>query len=81
MLLCNATKYKNKNTCSHTTSLLPPLNIFQISLPMHKHTGSVQTFTAPSATTYKLEVWGAQGGGNGGKGGYSIGNISLISST
>jgi hypothetical protein len=27
-----------------------------------KYTGNVQTFTAPSATTYKLEVWGAQGG-------------------
>ena len=26
--------------------------------------------------TYKLEVWGAQGGSNGGKGGYSFGNIS-----
>ena len=26
--------------------------------------------------TYKLEVWGAQGGGHGGKGGYSFGNIS-----
>ena len=45
------------------------------------YTGSVQTFTAPSATTYKLEVWGAQGGTNsnggatGGLGGYSIGKI------
>ena len=50
------------------------------SFNKYKNTGSVQTFTAPISTSYKLEVWGAQGGGNGGKGGYSIGNISLISS-
>jgi hypothetical protein len=47
-------------------------------------TGSVQTFTAPANGTYKLEVWGAQGGsggcysacptsGVGGKGGYVTG--------
>jgi len=47
------------------------------------YTGSVQTFTAPSATTYKLEVWGAQGGGEGtaGKGGYAMGNLSVSKST
>ena len=28
----------------------------------YKHTGSVQTFTAPVDGVYKLEVWGAQGG-------------------
>ena len=44
------------------------------------YTGSVQTFTAPAAGYYKLEVWGAQGGDSdstnqhyGGKGGYSYG--------
>ena len=49
------------------------------SFNKYKNTGSVQTFTAPSATTYKLEVWGAQGG-DGGNGGYSIGSKSLNSS-
>ena len=48
---------------------------------LHKHTGSVQTFTASSTATHKLEVWGAQGGyPEGGKGGYSFGNKSLNSS-
>ena len=54
------------------------------SFNKYKNTGSVQTFTAPSSTTYKLEVWGAQGGWagypravDGGKGGYSKGNSSL----
>ena len=49
------------------------------------YTGAVQTLTIPTAGTYKLEVWGAAGGryggGNGGLGGYSVGNISLTSGT
>ena len=46
------------------------------------YTGSEQEFTAPCSGTYKLETWGAQGGGYvaiGGYGGYSIGNIILKS--
>ena len=45
---------------------------------MHKHTGSVQTFTAPFNGNYMLEIWGASGAcsqgdrsKNAGKGGYS----------
>lgn len=38
-------------------------------------------YTAPATGTYKLEVWGAEGGaysvGNPGKGGYSVGTINL----
>ena len=49
------------------------------------YTGSIQTFTAPVAGTYKLTVYGAKGGGNGGYGdtvggglgGYSYGNVLL----
>ena len=48
------------------------------------YTGEVQTQTL-SAGTYKLEVWGAQGGDAdtylGGRGGYSVGTISLNSQT
>jgi len=51
------------------------------------YTGSVQEITL-SAGTYKLEVWGAQGGdekkymnGKGGKGGYAKGTITLNEST
>ena len=44
------------------------------------YTGNVQTFTAPLSTTYRLEVWGAQGGNTpratGGKGGYARGYIN-----
>ncbi len=54
---------------------------------MFDYTGGEQTFTAPATGTYKLEVWGAQGGGvndssnstsvNGGYGGYSNGIIQM----
>ena len=49
------------------------------------YTGAVQTFTAPTTGTYKLECWGAQGGNmdmySGGKGGYVAGIIPLTSGT
>lgn len=50
------------------------------------YTGSIQTFTAPVAGYYNLEVWGAQGGRSradgalkdtGGYGGYSSGDVYL----
>ena len=56
----------------------------------YEYTGDVQTFTAPAAGTYQLEVWGAEGAlsfgaqsysssetRNGGKGGYSKGTVTL----
>jgi hypothetical protein len=59
----------------------------------YSYTGGVQSFTAPVAGTYKLEVYGAQGGNAyssgawsgytradwcyGGAGGYSYGNVTL----
>ena len=49
------------------------------------YTGGVQSFTTPCSGTYKLEVWGAQGGNAmsnlGGKGGYSYGNKTVTSGT
>ena len=53
----------------------------------YNYTGGMQSFTTPCSGTYKLEVWGAQGGqgqayngrvATGGYGGYSTGNVSLI---
>ena len=44
------------------------------------YTGSEQLFTVPCKGVYKLETWGAQGGGysgSGGYGGYSVGNVEL----
>ena len=52
------------------------------------YTGGIQSFAVPCDGTYKLEVWGAQGGSTtdnsnavGGKGGYSYGNKTLTSGT
>ncbi len=45
----------------------------------YDYTGSVQNFTAPVSGTYKVELWGAQGGGEkGGMGGYTSGLITLV---
>ena len=45
------------------------------------YTGNVQSFTAPYSGEYKLETWGASGGGAhskyGGMGGYSYGYVRL----
>ncbi len=45
------------------------------------YTGGVQSFVAPISGTYKLQVWGAQGGTigtrTGGLGGYAYGNKAL----
>ena len=45
--------------------------------------GATQTWTAPYDGWYTLEVWGAQGGGNGyyGRGGYAKGKILLTKGT
>nr|DAI35435.1 MAG TPA: Glycine rich protein [Caudoviricetes sp.] len=50
-----------------------------------EYTGAVQQLTLPKGK-YILECWGAQGGyrsvfENGGKGGYSVGTLSLESQT
>ena len=51
----------------------------------YDYTGAVQTVTLPRGV-YKLECWGAQGGyrsnpSYGGRGGYSVGTITLAEST
>ena len=51
----------------------------------YNYTGGIQSFSTPCNGTYKLEVWGAQGGnvtgslgtGIGGYGGYATGNVLL----
>ncbi len=47
----------------------------------YAYSGGVQSFAVPCSGTYKLEVWGAQGGSSGsatgGYGGYSYGNVTI----
>ena len=40
--------------------------------------GQINSWQVPCNGTYKLEVWGAQGGGAGGKGGYAVGEKTGI---
>ena len=61
------------------------VSIVNFQTTTYNYTGSVQQVDLP-AGTYKLEVWGAEGGGGqnntlGGKGGYSKGNITLLNNT
>lgn len=64
-----------------------PLKVKKNQILNYEFTGAVQTVTLPEGT-YKLEVWGAQGGscdefspGIGGAGGYSVGTLTLIQAT
>ena len=51
------------------------------SVTTYNYTGSMQSFTAPSAGVYKFRLWGAGGGGSsralGGVGGYTEAQIKL----
>lgn len=79
--------YKNYviNTTQITVTGNMTVNITGLLQYNYKYTGAVQTETL-SAGTYKIECWGAQGGSYnttkyGGKGGYSVGELTLASST
>ena len=58
-----------------------PINYTGDTVFNFDYTGGEQTFIAPVSGTYRLETWGAQGGGveasPGGLGGYSSGIINL----
>lgn len=41
-------------------------------------TGSVQNFVVPNTGEYRIEVWGSQGGSNGGRGGYVSTKVTLL---
>lgn len=74
---CITTNARN-NVCSNKNQLLTAGGVYA-----YDYTGKEQTLTIPVNGTYKLEIWGAQGGGYnedtafGGYGGYSFGNINL----
>lgn len=93
---CGGGTQTRTNSCALITTGLSQECNTQSCIPIGKewtydYTGGIQSFTAPVSGTYKLEVWGAQGGTNtynwagteysvGGLGGYSMGNISLTTS-
>lgn len=73
------------NKATNDTKYTMRQNIIYKSIPnsalasqTFNYTGKEQIFTVPINGTYKIEAWGAQGGGaNGGKGGYTKGEIKL----
>lgn len=54
-----------------------PINYIGDTVFDFDYTGGEQTFAAQVSGTYKLELWGAQGGNNGGNGAYTSGTIKL----
>lgn len=90
----NAASVRNKNNIAE--DIKEDLSITSCKykagdvVSIFNYTGGVQTFVIPCNGTYKLEVWGAEGGslthpsgvkGVGGKGGYSQGNKYLDKGT
>lgn len=80
-----------KDTDGNTTETISsPVNVISSASTNYSTANSTSnpyyTFTAPANGTYKLQVWGAQGGYRSsstyaGKGGYSIGNVKLTKGT
>ncbi len=68
-------KDKNENTVEKVSN---KITIIEPIVNDYAYTGAIETFTASENGTYKIESWGAQGGGDlGGKGGYSYGEYSI----
>ena len=74
------------NGAGKRVSITKDIEIMEFKATSFDYTGTEQVFTAEASGQYKLEVWGAQGGGNytyssknciGGYGAYSIGIITL----
>ena len=59
--------------------------IWQDNITTYEYTGDMQTYIVPATGTYKLSVYGAQGGAgsssSSGKGGYAYGNVELTKGT
>ncbi len=69
------------NTTGLVKSIEEDLNRFSRTETAFKPAGSdiiAQEYIVPASGWYKIELWGAQGAGNGGKGAYTGGIIELI---
>lgn len=69
------------NTNSLVKSIEEDLNRFSKTETSFKPMGSnisSQEYIVPQSGWYRIELWGSQGGGNGGKGAYTSGIIELV---
>lgn len=72
----------NEIVCSKTVAISTP--VAPGTTYNFDYTGNVQTFTVIGTGNYKIELWGASGGGHTnyrGKGAYTVGNIYLTAGT
>ena len=81
--LVNQQFYSNAGTGKFIAG--SPLDFRKGDILNFDYTGAVQSITLPPGT-YKLQCWGAQGGyrsssAYGGKGGYSVGTLTLLENT
>lgn len=54
-------------------------SIKKLNFALFNYTGGMQTWTVPGGVSaVEIEVWGAQGGNNGGLGGYAYGRLSVL---
>ena len=80
-----ATKNTEANYCEEMDSILAPCVYSKGQAFNFEYTGGIQTFAPECNGRYKLEVWGASGGGAnhsynyeyGGHGGYSYGTFTM----
>ena len=71
-----------KTDSSLNSDLISNLNIWYYPYSATSYyTGRYQKFTALKNGTYSFQLWGASGGGNGGKGAYTYGDIYLSKGT
>ena len=83
----SSTTVSTKNVCKSFTIATPDYsNAFNQKIWKFSYSGEGKQWVAPHTGTYTMECWGAQGGGDtetlpGGKGAYTIGNLSLTSTT
>lgn len=78
----NVSGIVTNSTPAVIVAALPSVTSYSFSVNGVGRSGTIQTWIVPATGTYKIEAWGAQGGGGqtlagGGLGAYIKGNISL----
>ncbi|MGE5455691.1 MAG: glycine-rich protein [Ignavibacteriales bacterium] len=71
----NTITYYTIDEAGNETEITRTVNVTVIN--NFAYTGNYETWVVPVTGRYKIEVFGAQGGGNGGKGGYAYGEVNL----
>ena len=74
--------YSVTNSFGVTATIVRTVEVVQSTVFNFTCSNNVELWTVPLTGRYRLETWGAQGGGSsGGKGGYSVGEVVLTAGT